>query len=31
MDLLEFNMKLDIWYYLEWKNIVPFTKGLEIL
>ena len=30
MDLLEFNMELDIWYYLEWKNMVPFRNLISV-
>ena len=30
MDLLEFPMKLDISYYLALRNMMPFTKGLDI-
>ena len=31
MDLLEFMMKLDIYYYLEVKNMIRLTTGLDIL
>ena len=31
MDLLEFMMELGIKYYLEMKNSIPFTTGLDIL
>ena len=31
IDLLDFMMKLDIKYYLEVKNMIPFTTGLDIL
>ena len=31
MDLLEFMMELDIWYYLEVKNMIPFTTELDNL
>ena len=30
-DLLEFMMELDILYYLQMKNMIPFTIGLDIL
>ena len=30
-DLLDFMMKLDISYYLEVKNMIPFTASLDIL
>ena len=30
-DLLEFMMELDISYYLQMKNMIPFTIGLDIL
>ena len=30
MDLLEFMMELGIWYYLEVKNMILFTTGLDI-
>ena len=30
MDLLEFMMELDIYYYLEVRNMIPFTAGLDI-
>ena len=30
MDLLEFMMELDIYYYLEDRNMIPFTTGLDI-
>ena len=30
-DLLEFMMELDIRYYLEPKNKILFTTGLDIL
>ena len=31
MDLLEFLMELDIYYYLDDKNKTPFKTGLDIL
>ena len=31
MDLLEFMMELDIYYYLVWKIMMPSTIGLDIL
>ena len=31
MDLLEFMMELNIVYYLEMKNVISFTIGLDIL
>ena len=30
MNLLEFMMELDIYYYLEDRNMIPFTAGLDI-
>ena len=30
MDVLEFMIKIDIWYYLKVKNMIPFTTGLHI-
>ena len=30
MDLLEFTIELDIQYYLEVKNMITFTTGLDI-
>ena len=30
MDLLEFPMELDISHYLALRNMMPFTKGLDI-
>ena len=29
MDLLEFMMELDSWYYMEVKNMIPFTTELD--
>ena len=31
MGLLEFMIEHDIWYYLEVKNIIPFTTELDML
>ena len=31
IDLLEFMIELDTWYYLALKNMMPFTIGLDIL
>ena len=31
IDLLEFMMELDINYFLEVKNMIPSTTGLDIL
>ena len=31
MDLLEFMTKLDIEYYLEVKNVIPYSTGLDLI
>ena len=31
MDLLEFMTKLDIEYYLEVKNMIPYSTGLDLI
>ena len=31
MDLLEFLMELDIQHYLELKNMISFTTGLDFI
>ena len=31
MDLLEFMTKLDIEYYLEVKNLIPYSTGLDLI
>ena len=31
MDLLEFMMEVNSYYYLELKNMIQFTTGLDML
>ena len=30
MDLLDFMIELDVYYYLEMKNLIPFTTRLDV-